>query len=427
MDGAATPAFCRACGAAGSGQRFCVACGADATAAAAPAPAAFAGRCDVCGGDGAALDPGRVVCPRCRWLRPLDPAYELPLDAFLWRLDGEAMMRLRSLGPVTAMVHHITERYGRPWFEASVNGVRLSERQVPDIYSAAVDAARIVGLPRMPELYVSGEQMWECKTLGTDSYAFIVLGSVLATMKGDDLTFLLAREMGRVRAGHAVWRTAFELLMGRRHPQQTIMGDGVLKLLNPGKLVESAFEAPLMAWARHSEITADRAGQLATGKLDVARRVLLQATLRSFPFYQRIDQDEWRTQEDESDDAMLATVEATMSAMPFIARRLKLAREFHESEALRGWRATIAHWVGEDRRLRPRAPREAPAKSPSAPPAGDTVRLVCIGCGEAMRVAKSQLIGDKPVNVRCPNPACGKILAVTPRRAPAPRPDQTVE
>lgn len=439
MDGSAIPAFCRACGAESAGHRFCLTCGADAnqTGAVSAPPASAQGgarfgtpygpQCEVCGGDGASLDPAKVVCPHCRWLRPLDPSYELPLDAFLWRLDGEAMMRLRSLGPVTSMVHHITERYGRPWFEASVNGVRLSERQVPDIYATAVDMARIVGLPRMPEIYVSGEQMWECKTLGTDSYAFIVIGSVLATLKGDDLAFLLAREMGRVRAGHAVWRTAFELLMGRRHPQQTIMGDGVLKLLNPGKIVESAFEAPLMAWARHSEITADRAGQLSVGKLDVARRVLLQSTLRSFPFYQRIDQDDWRAQEDESDDAMLATVEATMSATPFIARRLKLAREFHDSEALRGWRATISHWVGEDRRLRPRTPREAPAKNAAAPQTADTVRLVCVSCSEPMRVARAQLVGDKPVNVRCPNPACGKILAVTPRRPPAPRPDQTSE
>lgn len=334
-------------------------------------------------------------------------------------------MRLRSLGPVTSVVHHITERYGRPWFEASVNGVRLSQRQMPDVFAAAVRTARIVGLARMPEVYVSGEQMWDAKTLGTDDYAFIVLGSVLTNFKADDLAFVLAREMGRVRAGHAVWRTAFELLMGKRQAQRTIMADGVMQFLNPGKIVESAFDAPLMAWARHSEITADRAGQLAIGKLDVARRVLLQWTLKSFPLFPRINIEEWVEQEDEGEDPVVASVEAMMSSTPFIGRRLKGARTFHESEEMKGWRAVIDHFEREDQRLRPQK-QDVAAKPASAPtaPAVDMVRLTCAACKEPMRVKRALLVGEKPVNVRCPNAKCGKVLAVTPRKRAAPRPDQ---
>lgn len=419
--------FCNACGARRGDGKFCLSCGADSDGAPRTQPVAPAASCATCGGDGSRLDVQRVFCPRCRWLRPLAPDYDLPVEAFLWRLDAEAMMRLQSLGPVTAMAHHVSERYGRPWFEASVNGIRLSERQMPDIFERAVEAARYMGLRRMPEIYVSGEQMWDCKTLGTDAYAFIVIGSVLTTLKGDDLAFLLAREMGRVRAGHAVWRTVFELLMGRRHAQRTIMGDGMMQFLNPAKLVESAFEAPLMAWARHAEITADRAGQLCVGKLDVARRVLLQWTLKSFPIFQRIDMDDWRSQEDESDDATLVTVEATMSATPFIGRRLKLAREFHESGDHQGWRDYISHWQTEDRRMRPSKPQSAAAAAAHRHADADTVRLTCVACKGAMRVKRAQLVGERPVNVKCPNPTCAKVLTVTPKRPPAPRPDQTTD
>ncbi|KAF0183332.1 MAG: Uncharacterized protein FD124_247 [Alphaproteobacteria bacterium] len=417
-------AFCTQCGAASeAGARFCPSCGVDSQPSAAAPPMHGFG-CSACGGDGAKLSVGEVMCPVCRWLRPLGDGYELPVETFLWRLDAEAMMRLQSLGPVTAAAHHISERYGRPWFEASVNGVRLSPSQMPDVFALAVRMARIVGLNRMPEIYVSGEQMWDAKTLGTDAYAFIVLGSVLVSFKGADLAFMLAREMGRVRAGHAVWRTAFELLMGRRQSQRTIMGDGVMQFLNPAKIVESAFEAPLMAWARHSEITADRAGQLATGNLDTARRVLLQWTLKSFPIHARLNMDDWIRQEDESDDPSIQAVEATMSSTPFIARRLKLAREFHVGEDMKGWRAVIEHFDAEDRRLRP--PKDVTAtsggKGKEAP--ADTVRLVCVSCQAPMRVKRAQLVGDKPVNVRCPNPACGKVLSVKPKKPTEPRPDQ---
>lgn len=414
--------FCTQCGAASqAGARFCQTCGADSQA---PASPSHGFGCSACGGDGAGLPVSDVMCPECRWLRPLGSGYELPVETFLWRLDAEAMMRLRSLGPVTAAAHHISERYGRPWFEASVNGVRLSPTQMPDVFALAVRMARIVGLDRMPEVYVSGEQMWDAKTLGTDAYAFIVLGSVLVSFKGEDLAFMLAREMGRVRAGHAVWRTAYELLMGRRQSQRTIMGDGVMQFLNPAKIVESAFEAPLMAWARHSEITADRAGQIATGNLDTARRVLLQWTLKSFPIYARLNMDDWIRQEDESDDPNLQTVEATMSSTPFIARRLKLARAFHAGEDMKGWRAVIEHFDAEDRRLRPPKAVKATGSANGKDAPADTVRLVCVSCQAPMRVKRAQLVGDKAVNVRCPNPACGKVLSVKPKKPAEPRPDQ---
>lgn len=420
-------AFCTQCGAAsGAGVRFCQHCGADSHGAPVETPVGYrpSYHCNTCGGEGKSLPDVEVVCRECRWLRPLGVGYQLPVESFLWRLDAEAMMRLQSLGPVTAAAHHISERYGRPWFEASVNGVRLSENQMPDVFALAVRQARIVGLNRMPEIYVSGEQMWDAKTLGTDAYAFVVLGSVLVSFKGDDLAFMIAREMGRVKAGHAVWRTAFELLMGRKQSQRTIMGDGVMQFLNPAKIVESAFEAPLMAWARHSEITADRAGQLALGSLDTTRRVLLQWTLKSFPIHARLNMEDWVHQEDESDDVTMQAVEATMSSVPFIARRLKLARDFHGSEDMRGWRAVIEHHDGEDRRLRPPKEVKATGGKEKKGDADDTVRLTCVSCQAPMRVKRAALVGEKPVNVRCPNPACGKVLAVKPKRPAQPRPDQ---
>ena len=71
-----------------------------------------------------------------------------------------------------------------------------------------------------------------------------------------------------------------------------------------------------MAWKRHSEITADRVGLLLVGKEEVARRVLTQWTLKSFPLYDRIDQESWRRQEDESDDATIRLSEWMMTANP---------------------------------------------------------------------------------------------------------------
>lgn len=200
-------------------ERYDTAPDADAPAALAPKGSQFDANgwllsCDACGGGGARLAPQALHCPSCRWLRPLAPDYRVETGQFMWSLDEQAMNTLSSLGPLADAAHGMAERFGRRWFEAAVNGVRLTERQMPDIFRTAVRAARLLGMPYIPEIYVSGEQMWDCLTLGSNDRAFIVIGSVLTYFKDDDLLFILAREMGHCRAGHAMWKTAMQFLSG---------------------------------------------------------------------------------------------------------------------------------------------------------------------------------------------------------------------
>ncbi|HEX8287776.1 MAG TPA: hypothetical protein VF556_07275 [Pyrinomonadaceae bacterium] len=70
------------------------------------------------------------------------------------------------------------------------NGVRLSEKQMPEVYAQTVRAARILGMSHMPDVYISGEYMWDCMTFGTDKDSFVVIGTALAmNFRGDDLLF----------------------------------------------------------------------------------------------------------------------------------------------------------------------------------------------------------------------------------------------
>lgn len=383
---------------------------------------AFGSACPTCRGDGSGLPSTKVYCGTCRWLRPLGAGYELPIEAFLWRLDADAMNVLRSLGPLTQAAHAISERVGRRWFESSVNGLRLSERQLPDVFETAIRAARIVGLSYLPEIYISGDQMWDAITLGTESSAFIVVGSVLLNFKDEELLFVLGREMGHCRAGHALWKTVMQFISGRSQ-KRSIMGDGLLTMLNPAKLLENAIDAPLMAWARHAEITADNAGVLCVGSEDIARRVLQAWTFRSFPLLQRMNHDAWMEQEDASDDSMTQISEWTLASAPYLAGRLRLLRQFARSEYVSAWRSVITHWL-------PPAPTAAGAATPSASPSTtaasggaaaaldpNTIRLVCAKCNEAMRIPRSAVESQASVNVRCPNANCRVVLTVSPKAA----------
>lgn len=382
-------------------QPFCTRCGAATAVGAAIHPHSGEYGCFTCGGNGLRLPPQQNFCTECRWLRPLAPDYHMPVEAYQWRLDQQAMDTLRSIGPLTAAAGALSNRISRPWLESSVNGIRLGADQLPDIFFVAVRAARIMGLPRMPEVYVSGDQMWECLTVGGEHESFVVIGSVLTTLKGADLAFLIGRQMGHIAAGHALWRSVLTFITGKQ-ANRTIMGSGILQFLSPAKIIESAIDAPLMAWARHAEITADRAGAMVVGDREPIRRVLAQSVLKSFPLYQRLNLAALERDIAMSDDSQMAMSEWTMSTVPYLARRLRLLDDYLETPELKGWRAVIEHWT-----------RPPPAPPPAPDP--EMIRMNCVGCGSPMRLAKKDMEGKEKAKVKCPNAACGKVMEIAPR------------
>ena len=423
-------------GAAADGGSFCIRCGgqlvawANQTQAPQPMPPIMPVQqftqptfCQVCGGNGRTLEAQINICSGCHWLRPLAPGYSIDPSAFQWAQDGQAMAKLRSMTTLTSMARSISDKAGRKWVETTFNGVRLSEKQIPDVYALAVKAARILSLPSMPDVYVSGERSWDALTFGSDQNAFIVLGSALVTsFQGDDLLFLLAREMGHCRTGHALWKTVIRFLIGEQRPKQGMMAGGMLSMLDPGKLIEGALEMPLLAWARQAEITADQAGLLAVGNQEIARRVLLTWSLKSPILSRYINTEAWlEQQEDDSINEITKLSEMTSSSTPYITRRLKLLSQFAQSRELNHWHSIIHN-------LLPQAPLPAANPTPAAKPAeaNDTLRIPCPQCKTGMRIPRNILVGKESLSVRCPNAECGKVsvLKLKSKSSESPNADQ---
>jgi hypothetical protein len=273
----------------------------------------------------------------------------------------------------------------------------LGDRQLPEIYFEAVRAARILGMSYMPDVYVSGEMMWDCRTYGSDHDAFIVMGSALATnFRGPDLLFLFAREMGHCRTGHALWKTVIKFLLGEQGPRKGLMAGGLISALSPTALIEGTLEMPLLAWARQAEITADRAGLLAVGSEEIARRVLLTWSLKSPVLYRQVNVAAWLEQQAAADSDMTKLSEVMTSSTPYITRRLHLVEEFAKSPDLARWRTVIGQLT-------------APPKVAGNGKASADIRLKCSACGTPMRVPSKILEGKQQIAIRCPEPKCSKM------------------
>ncbi len=367
-----------------------------------PAQVLQALQCYACGGNGQGLNEKIIICKECNWLRPLIPGYQVDSSTFEWAADGKAMSALRSMKTLNAAARAVSEKVGRRWIEATFNGVLLGEKQLPHIYGQAIRAARILGMSHMPDVYLSGEQPWDCLTFGSDKDSFIIIGSALAgNFQGPDLLFLLAREMGHCRAGHALWKTVIRFFLGEQGPGEGIMAGGIFNaILNPAALITGAFEVPLLAWARQAEITADRAGLLTVGDEEVARRVLLSWSLKSSFIYRQINIEAWLEQQAADDEGYSRLSELTTASTPYITPRLKLLTEFAKSPELQYWRRMISDSIKQ-------AAPKVPAKPAATQP--DVIKLKCATCQTPMQVPIKVLAGKNELPVKCPNTKCGKI------------------
>jgi predicted Zn finger-like uncharacterized protein len=343
---------------------------------------------------------------------------------FLWAQDGQAMMKLQSIPALHSVVRTASDKVGRPWIESTFNGIRLGPRQLPDVWKQAVLAARILGLAGMPDVYVSGDQQWNTYTFGSDTSAFIVLGTaILNNFQNEELLFVLAREMGHCAAGHALWKTATRFLTGGDGTHTGPLSQGILGAISPTKLLEGAVDMPLMAWSRQSEITADRAGLLAVGDEGLARKVLLAWSIKSARLLKQVNIEEWMKQEDASNDTMTRLSEMTTSASMYTTRRLRLLGEAAKEGRLMGWSQSVQ---SARKKMAP-PPAPAPARPTAgartaapapAPSPADSIRVVCNKCQAAMRVPLAVLRGKSSLNVRCPQ--CQSVLTLRPRPAAAP-------
>ena len=386
------------------GSLFCTRCGATLVAPLAPeqqpsvpsvpppAPAAQPSNastqpavCKLCGGNGVGLSAAENVCAQCGWLRPLLPGYQLDRSVFLWAQDGQAMTRLQKIPALHAVVRSASDKVGRPWIESTFNGIRLGPKQLPDVWKQAVQAARILGLPSMPDVYISGDSQWNTYTFGSDNNAFIVLGTaILNNFQNEEMLFVLAREMGHCRAGHALWKTVTRFIAGDSAAMHGLLSNGLINAIHPMQLIQGTVELPLLAWSRQSEITADRAGLLAVGDEALARRVLLAWSIRSARLLKQVNIEEWMKQEDASDDQMTRFSEMTTSSSMYTTRRLRLlGQSASEPELMR--MSQIAQTARKQLApaLQPGSPVAAPAPEPTS---ADSIRVVCTRCQAAMRI-----------------------------------------
>jgi Zn-dependent protease with chaperone function len=183
--------------------------------------------------------------------------------------DRGALVALRKLKGfdtvVKLMSGLINERAVRLLYLGSA--IRVDGRQFPMLARALNDACVTLDAADVPELYVEASPLFNAMTIGMDRPIIVVHSALVDLLDEDELRWVLAHELGHALSGHAVYRTILLRLLSL---------SGVLSTIPLGGMGLRMIVAALMEWQRKSELSADRAGLLATQDPSVAYRALMK-------------------------------------------------------------------------------------------------------------------------------------------------------
>lgn len=186
-------------------------------------------------------------------------AWEHPAD----RGALVALRRLRGFDTVVKTINSlVNERTVR--LVLLGNAVRVDERQFPRIHWLLVDVGRALDAVELPSLYVINDPVPNAMTIGMDKPVIVLNSGLVELLDDDELRFVVGHELGHALSGHAVYQTLLVRLLQL---------SGLLSELPLGGLGVRVIVAALMEWSRKSELSADRAGLLATQDPAVALRV----------------------------------------------------------------------------------------------------------------------------------------------------------
>ncbi|MCD0482718.1 M48 family metallopeptidase [Streptacidiphilus sp. ASG 303] len=246
--------------------------------------------------------------------------------------DRSALVALRKLSGFDDVLKKlaglVSERSVRLMFLATA--VRASERQFPHIHDMVRDAAYVLDLEKVPELYVTQDPRPNAMCIGMETPVLVVTTGLVEMLDEEELRAVVGHEVGHAMSGHAVYRTMLLILTGIA---------ARIAWLPLGNIAITALITALKEWFRKSEISCDRAGLLVGQDLQASMRGLMKLAgghhLAEMNVDAFIEQAEEYERAGDLRDGVLKLLQLLPQSHPFATVRVARLKKWAESEEYR--------------------------------------------------------------------------------------------
>ncbi len=196
----------------------------------------------------------------------VEPYPEISSKAYEHPADRAATAALKAVPMLDTVVRRLVEfSYERALRQSYLgNSVKVSERQLPELWASYTGVHRILDMPGEYDVYVSSSVIWNAVTIGSQA-PMIVLGSnLLEQLTAGEMRTVIAHEMGHILSDHVLYITALNILLSATAGSLPLIG-----------LPIRAVRAVLLEWRRAAELSCDRAATLAVRDPRIVCRTLM--------------------------------------------------------------------------------------------------------------------------------------------------------
>ncbi len=180
--------------------------------------------------------------------------------------DRGALVALRQLKGFDTVLKALSgmfnERAVRLQFLGS--GIKVDGRQFERLHRVLAEVGTTLDVAELPEMYVVANPTLNAMTIGMNKPIIVINSALVDLLDDEELRFVIAHELGHAVSGHALYQTLL---------QRLLVLSGVVSSTIIGGIGLRVIVAALTEWSRKAELSADRAGVLATQDPQVAFRV----------------------------------------------------------------------------------------------------------------------------------------------------------
>ncbi len=214
----------------------------------------------------------------------IEPYPDISSKAYEHPADRAATAALKSIPMLDTVVRKLVEySYERALRQMFLgNSIKVSERQLPQLWTSYQGVKHILDMPEDYDLYVSSSLHWNALAIGSSKPIIVVGSNLLEQLGPGEQRVILAHELGHILSDHVLYTTALAILLS---------ATGGLPLIG---LPVRAVRAVLLEWQRAAELSCDRAAVLAVRDPQIVCRALM-VTAAGLPADQ-LDLDAFMTQ-----------------------------------------------------------------------------------------------------------------------------------
>ncbi|MFI6443560.1 M48 family metallopeptidase [Kitasatospora sp. NPDC050543] len=257
---------------------------------------------------------------------------EISTRAWEHPADRSALVALRKLtgfdDVLKKLAGLVSERSIRLMFLATA--VKTSERQFPELHNMVRDAAYVLDLEKVPDLYVTQDPAVNAMCIGIDSPIIVLTSGLVELLDEEELRAVVGHEVGHAMSGHAVYRTMLLILTNIAVR---------IAWVPLGGLAITALITALKEWFRKAELSCDRAGLLAGQDVQASMRGLMKLAgghqLGEMNVDAFLEQAEEYEKAGDLRDGVLKLLQVLPQTHPFAVVRVAQLKKWAESDEYR--------------------------------------------------------------------------------------------